>query len=320
MAVQQADRAVPQPRAQEQKLRPAHRREVHHMAGRDRRVPLKAVNTVTSPSPRCRGGAAASRRTTFGTSGVALLLAALTIGCGGGNTGPQGDGTAPGAERSAKTAALENSANLLQNRAPVGRISMYLSGFHPAKDDPSMQMESHHYCDQVNEDFAQCVLYDGNTAAARLHGIEYIISERLYETLSAEEKAYWHPHNYEILSGTLRMPGIPDAAEKEAMQSKINSYGKTWHVWMTGVHGRPADALPLGPAHLAWSFNADGEAAQGLVEQRDNRMGLESAKARRDRSDLVPLARPQGGVAALADRFPQRQPIPGVQDNGAGKR
>jgi hypothetical protein len=53
-------------------------------------------------------------------------------------------------------------------------------------------MESHHYCDQVNEDFAQCALYDGNTAEARLHG-EYIISEKLYATLPADERPYWHP-------------------------------------------------------------------------------------------------------------------------------
>jgi hypothetical protein len=52
---------------------------------------------------------------------------------------------------------------------------MYLVGFHPSKSDPGMQMESHHYCDQVNEDLAQCVLYDGNTEQARLHGVEYII-------------------------------------------------------------------------------------------------------------------------------------------------
>src|SRR5690606_20797706 len=108
---------------------------------------------------------------------------------------------------------------------------------------------------QVDEDFAQCVLYDGDTEDARLHGIEYIVSARLYETLPPEEKAYWHPHNYEILSGTLVLPGLPEPVEREALESKVNSYGKTWHVWMTGVHGRTPDPLPYGPPRLAWSFN-----------------------------------------------------------------
>jgi hypothetical protein len=95
---------------------------------------------------------------------------------------------------------------------------MYLNGFHAAKNDPKMQMEAqaHHYRNQANEDMAQCVSFDGNTAEARKMGLEYIISDKLYNTLPTDEKAYWHPHNYEILSGQLRMPGLPDVAEKEA--------------------------------------------------------------------------------------------------------
>ena len=38
------------------------------------------------------------------------------------------------------------------------------------------------------------------------------------------EKAFWHPQNYEILSGQLRMPGLSDVAEKEALKGKMNSY------------------------------------------------------------------------------------------------
>ena len=172
---------------------------------------------------------------------IALFAVIATAACGGGNTPTQGG------ETTAKTAALETGANLMQAKAPVEKISMYLNGFHVSKDDPTMQMEAHHYCNQANEDMAQCVLFDGNTAEARMMGVEYIISEKLYATLPADEKAYWHPHNYEILSGQLRMPGLPDIAEKEALKGKINSYGKTWHTWMTGMHGKQADPLPFGP-------------------------------------------------------------------------
>jgi hypothetical protein len=244
------------------------------------------------------------------------VLATSAIACGGRDTEPQGEETAPGAGRTAKTATLETGANVLQSKAPIEKISMYLNGFHAAKGAPKMQMESHHYCDQVNEEFAQCVLYDGNTADARIHGLEYIISERLYHALAADEKAYWHPHNYEILSGQLRMPGLPDAAEQEALKGKMNSYGKTWHVWMTGMYGQAPDDLPIGPAHLAWSFNHDGEAAPGMVDARDQRMGLNTAEAREQRADFIPLAKPQGGVEAMAGRFPGGKPIPGVRDNG----
>jgi hypothetical protein len=247
---------------------------------------------------------------------AALSVSIVSAACGGGNTGPQGGENAPGSDRTGKTSALETGASLLQAKPPVDKIAMYLDGFHVTKGDTSMQMEAHHYCNQVNEEFAQCVLFDGNTGDARMMGIEYIIAETLYNTLPPEEKAYWHPHNYEVLSGTLRMPGLPDAAEKAALETKINSYGKTWHTWMTGVHGRKADPLPFGPPHLQWSFNRDGEARPEMVQSRDQRMGLDSAKARQDRQDLVTLARPQGGVDAMAGLFPNTKAIPGVADNG----
>jgi hypothetical protein len=46
-------------------------------------------------------------------------------------------------------------------------------------------------------------------------------------------------------------------------------------------------------------------------------MDLNTTEAREDRKDLVSLARPQGGVAAMAGQFPGAKPSPpGVQDNG----
>jgi hypothetical protein len=179
-----------------------------------------------------------------------------------------------------------------------------------------MQMEAHHYCNQMTEDFAQCVLFDGNTADARMTGIEYIVSEKLYAGLPPDEKAYWHPHNYEVLSGQLRMPGLPDAAEREALEGKMNSYGKTWHTWMTGMRGRQNDELPLGPPRLQWSFNQDGEELPGLVADRDARFRFSTADTRAERKDLVRLAKPQGGVAAMAGRFRNARPFEGVSDNG----
>jgi len=246
-----------------------------------------------------------------------MAVALTAMACRGGETPPQGGATAPGAERTPKTGALETGVAIIQDKAPVEKISMYLDGFHVAKHDPAMQMAARHYCNQVNEDFAQCVLFDANTEDARMNGIEYIISEKLYGTLPADEKAYWHPHNYEIFSGTLRMPGLPDAAEQEALKTKVNSYGKTWHTWMAGMHGQQADPLPFGPAILQWSFNRDGEADPAMIAARDQALGLNTSEARERRQEFVGLARPQGGVDAMAGHFPQaKQPPPGVSDNG----
>jgi len=226
--------------------------------------------------------------------------------------------TPPGAEKTAKTRTLEVGAKVLQSHSPVAKMDIYLNGFHPMKDHPEHQMEAHHFCQQMNEDFAQCALFDGNGAKANLNGIEFIISEKLFKTLSEGEKKYWHPHNGEILSGQLIAPGIPGFAEKSLMKLKMNSYGKTWHVWKTGMFGMPSDQLPLGEPTLAWSFNRDGEPVPGLVEQRDKRLGVDSAEVRRDRADLRSLARPQSGVDDLKRAFARpTHEIAGVTDVNA---
>jgi len=225
-----------------------------------------------------------------------------------------------GAKLSEKTVLLEKGAQWLQKDTPTQHLGVYLIGFHPMKDDPNHQMEAHHFCNQIKEDFMQCALFDGNTADANLNGIEYIISEKLFNELPEDEKKYWHPHNYEILSGQLIAPGIPRNAEKELMKTKMNSYGKTWHVWDTGnAIGHKGTDLPLGEPKLAWSFNRDGEAQPGLVESRDHRLKLSTDDKRRDRKDLVDFANPQEGVDVLAEKFDRyTEPMTGVRDKKGG--
>lgn len=246
----------------------------------------------------------------------ALIAALATTACKGGDIEPA---TRPaGSEETTKTAALEVGAKVLQDPEPTQTLDIYLVGFHPMKDDPHHQMEAHHYCRQVNEEFAQCALYDANTADANLNGIEYIISERLFDALPEEEKQYWHPHNFEILSGALIAPGLPDAAEEALMKGKMNSYGKTWHTWSSRPFGGTGDRLPLGKAMLAWSFNAHGEALPGLIKRRDNAMHIESAEIGRERAALQSLAKPQRGVHALGAAFPTRRVPPYVQAKDDG--
>jgi hypothetical protein len=219
----------------------------------------------------------------------------------------------PGDSKTLKQAVLVAGAKLLQDHDPLKGYDIYVVGFHCGRMDPHMQMEAHHYCKQVNEDFIQCVLFDGNTADSNLIGIEYIISERLFETLPAGEQDFWHPHNYEILSGTLVAPDLPDAAEHAMLKLLMNSYGKTWHTWHTGRHdgqGMPGHSLPLGEAKLIWSFNRDGEMDENLKQDRDRSMEIDSDAKRQQRQDLVELAHPQCGVDLMKDQFPHASPEP----------
>jgi hypothetical protein len=248
---------------------------------------------------------------------IAAVLAAVASTGAAQEAKPQG--TPAGAAKTPSTRVLEAGAKILQRNAPLAKFDVYLNGFHPMKDNPEQQVEAHHFCHQVNEDMAQCALFDGNTAAANLNGIEYIISEKLFNTLPQDERRFWHPHNGEILSGQLVAPGIPDAAEHALMKKKMNSYGKTWHVWNTGANGKAGDSLPLGPAMLAWSFNRDGEMLPNLEDARDTRMKIHTGGKRKQRADLRPLARPQSGVDDLKGKFGRpTQDIPGVTDVRTG--
>jgi hypothetical protein len=190
---------------------------------------------------------------------------------------------------------------------PIRQIGVYLDGFHVMKKAPDLFLEAHHYCAAKGDDLLQCAIFDGNTSDANLVGIEYVVSEHVFDQLPAEEKEFWHPHDYEILAGQLVAPGMQESEEKALMKKWMNSYGKTWHLWNTGYFGRPqADSVPLGVPMLAWSFNADGEAPARMVVDRDQRFGMSTEQRRTDRADLRSLAQPQEGVNDLAPFFPNR--------------
>jgi hypothetical protein len=222
---------------------------------------------------------------------------------------PAGEG------RSLWRKTLEAGAALIQDTTPLKDFDIYVAGLHCAKDEPEMQMEAHHYCRQVNQDLLQCTIFDGNTIDANLIGIEYIISERLFEELPDDEKPSWHPHNYEILSGQLVAPGLPEIAERAFLKELMNSYGKTWHTWHTGRHdGEAGDPLPFGEAKLMWSFNRDGEADESLKQNFNRNMKVDEADKRNQRAGFVDLAHPQHGVDAMAAQFEVTEPLRGVVD------
>lgn len=240
----------------------------------------------------------------LGLVGGVLSAVAALAACRGADTPPSNPHAAPGDRKALDTKVREKGAEAVQDLSPVRALDHYLNGFHVMKDDTSLHMEAHHFCQGMNEEFTQCVIFDGNTDSSNIIGLEYIISERLFDTLAEDEKPSWHPHNYEILSGQLVMPGVPEIAERAALEKKLNSYGKTWHVWDTGHAGHPAaHALPVGKPLLAWSYNRDGEAPVGLVEGRDQRMDLDTAKKRRERATLASRANPQMGVNALESKL-----------------
>jgi hypothetical protein len=218
-----------------------------------------------------------------------IVLTAALAACGGENT-PSNVQT-PGAEKDAKTKTLEAGAAVMQDKTPLGKLNAYLDGFHFYSGNMQGQMEAHHYCEEVNEDFKQCVIFDGNGESARIMGVEYIVSEKLFQTLPAEERKLWHSHIHEVKSGTLIAPGIPDIAEHELMEKLVSTYGKTWHTWHTD---NPANSLPLGHPMLMMGFTADGQLRPELTAARDQRFGISTAQKRQNRADIPAPAKQPG--------------------------
>lgn len=215
---------------------------------------------------------------------IPLLLASLVsltlVACGGDNSASAVK--APGAPESATTKVLELGAAVLQQKPPIDALNAYLDGFHFYSGRMAVQMEAHHYCAIVNEEVIQCVIYDGNARDAKLMGVEYIVSKRLYGTLPPAEKQLWHSHVHEIKSGQLIAPGIPQPAEQALMEKLVGTYGKTWHTWHTELN----KLLPLGVPQLMMGFTADGQADAAMVQSRDQRFSIDSAGKRKDRASI----------------------------------
>jgi hypothetical protein len=216
-------------------------------------------------------------RTTFL---LALLPTILLTACKGSDT--HSPVATPGAPTTASTAALDKGANVLQAKPPIAAINSYLDGFHFYNGNMKGQMEAHHYCTILSDDMIQCVIYDGNVAEAKLMGVEYIVSAKLFQTLPAEEKALWHSHVHEVKSGQLIAPGLPDVAEKALMTKLVGTYGKTWHTWHTDQH----KGLPIGVPQLMMGFTADGQTDPAMVAARDKRFNVSSAEKRQQRADI----------------------------------
>jgi Protein of unknown function (DUF1264) len=222
----------------------------------------------------------------------------LVVACSGGDTSSKVE--SPGTAKTPTTATLEAGAAALQAAPPIGAINAYLDGFHFYSGRMKQQMEAHHYCAILNEELIQCVIYDGNAQDAKLMGLEYIVSRRIFDTLPAGEQRLWHSHVHEVKSGQLIAPGIPEVAEHALMQKLIGTYGKTWHTWHTDMNHE----LPLGGPQLMMGFTADGQADPAMVRSRNERFGVDSEKKKQQRADIEAPA-----ISSGADAWQHGKPV-----------
>jgi hypothetical protein len=211
---------------------------------------------------------------------IVLLIGFFLSACGGNNTGSNVE--TPGDEKTGKDKVLDVGAALLQDKTPLTHFNTYLDGFHFYNGNIHAQMEAHHYVKQLSEDMYQAIIFDGNDEDAKIMGVEYIITEKLFKTLPEEEKKLWHSHHYEVKSGTLIAPGIPEVAEHELMEKLVSTYGKTIHTW----HTDQQRTLPIGSPMIMMGFTKDGQINTKPVQERDKRFNIKTADKKKSRQDI----------------------------------
>lgn len=135
-------------------------------------------------------------------------------------------------------------------KAPIQEVlhcPLAFVGVHLLKDLPEYSQVAYHYCKPLNDDVSQCILYDGTGPDARLIGVEYLVTDAVYQTMPAEEKLFWHDHENEIDAGLFRSLTQTGAAEAQTLAAIRPLWGKVVHTWATGK------TYPSGPPRLFWA-------------------------------------------------------------------
>ncbi len=186
----------------------------------------------------------------------------------------------------------------------VQQLDTFLNGFHVHKQDPSNPVETNHHCMRLSEDLWQCVIFHGTSP--KLIGVEYLITDRLYRSLPLEEKAYWHPHSYEVLAGQLIAPNLSAKREADLMRDLVTTWGKTWQTWPD-----PTTDVPEGEPQLLWSVTQDGQLSSELLASRDRRFAVSTRTSRTRRQELgypVPHVEPPQSVQEIGRQWSGTEP------------
>ncbi|KJZ69476.1 hypothetical protein HIM_11138 [Hirsutella minnesotensis 3608] len=187
-------------------------------------------------------------------------------------------------------------ACVLANRSfghygPDGTV-LFLNGFHFVSGRTSWRISANHYCVIVSDDLLQCAVYNTNTSPALLVGVEYIVSRKAFQSLPAEERQLWHSHAFEVTSGFLIQPQLPEPVDHTIMKDVlVDTYGKTFQTWRYDKQNSP---VPLGIPELVMGYTADEQIVPDFVQSRDGLFGCNTTFIRESRQDIRPMEVLQG--------------------------
>ncbi|KAF4360693.1 hypothetical protein G4B88_010688 [Cannabis sativa] len=178
----------------------------------------------------------------------------------------------PGKAMTMEQHVLDAGAEMMQSLKPVKKMNQHVCSFALYSHDMTRQLMTHHYVTRLNQDFLQCAVYDSDHISAHLIGVEYIVSDKVFETLPPQEQKLWHSHAYEVKSGLWVNPRVPEMLGKSELENMTKTYGKFWSTWQTDR----GDPLPMGAPALMMSPQAvsPGIVKPELVRERDERYNI----------------------------------------------
>lgn len=188
----------------------------------------------------------------------------------------------PGEEKSYKKKAGEYFSDAIQSFAPLRNIGSHTDGILFLSGEPNRQIETHTLCSWLNNDVAQCLLYDSDKSNARLIGVQYIISERIYKNLPSDEQKLWASKQYEVKDGIVVAPRVPQMAENQLMDDLANTYSKSFCTWQVDK-----DYLPVGIPQLMFTLTEMGpEPDRKLMEKRMRKLNADPGKLKDSRKNI----------------------------------
>jgi len=134
--------------------------------------------------------------------------------------------------------------------------------------DQSVQVITYHYCAGLSNGFVQCATYDGIGSNSSLVGIELIIGNDTFASLSDDERGFWYPHSFNILNGLLVLPDVPADEELTVLASLINTYAKSIHFW------QPDSDFPSGIPKLFYGIEREDQIDSSVADELDRQLNL----------------------------------------------
>jgi len=197
----------------------------------------------------------------------------------------------PGDPITWKSTAGETVAEVIQSHTPVKEFRTHLSAIVCPCTELKKQFPVHMYVSHVNEDVMQAIIMDSDERDARLIGVEYIITEKIFKQMPQDERKFWHSHEYEARSGLLVAPRLPWSAEYKLIKDLQPTYGKSFYFWDKD------HALPDGVPQLLVAPTSDEMVRTDVVHERDRVLGISTEKEREYRKHLAPVRTREGANA-----------------------